>query len=70
MPYFVGPNVPTMKGTTIQLFQEDTILGLARFLEPENWEFTCSLAARYSLQDWLVAATHLEVSQLNSSDFI
>ena len=43
-------------------YKEDTILGLARFLEADNWEFTCSLANRYNLQSWLVAATHLEVS--------
>ncbi len=43
------------------ILQEDTILGLARFLEPENWEFTCTLAKRYKVDTWIIAATHTEV---------
>jgi hypothetical protein len=29
-----------------QQYKEDTILGLARFLEEENFKLTCGLAAR------------------------
>jgi hypothetical protein len=49
-----------------QQYKEDTILGLARFLEDENFSLTCALATRYHLDMWTVAATHLETIFLDS----
>ena len=49
-----------------QQYKEDTILGLARFLEEENWALTRGLATRYRLDLWTVVATHLETIFLDT----
>jgi len=53
-------DVDVARFTSDPQYKEDTILGLAMFIEQENWQFTLSLANRYRVSLPLVAATHLE----------